>query len=130
MSGNFLGKGWGFPIGDGENLNVALHEQSIQQGIRIILGTSPGERVMRPDFGCGIHELVFSLRNSTTAGMMVQRIRDALHKWEPRIDLLDVRVLSVPNEPSTVLIHIEYRVRTTNNRFNLVYPFYLQQITQ
>jgi len=130
MNGNFLGKGWGFPIGKGGNLNVAVHEDSIQQAIRIILGTSPGERVMQPDFGCGIHELVFSLRNNTTAGMMVQRIRDALHKWEPRIDLLDVRVLPLPNEPSTVLINIEYRVRTTNNRFNLVYPFYLQQITQ
>ena len=130
MDSSFLGIGWAFPLKmgqEGDEVALARHEESIQQAIRIILGTASGERMMRPDFGCAIHDLVFSVNNSTTTGMVAQRVRDALTRWEPRVDLLDVRVSSMSDEPSALLIHIEYSVRSTNNRFNMVYPFYLEK---
>jgi hypothetical protein len=92
----------------------------------MILGTARGERVMRPDFGCGIHDLVFAVNNATTAGRVVGEVRQALIQWEPRIDVLDVTASPDATEPNRLLIEIEYRVRATNSRFNLVYPFYLE----
>lgn len=129
MSKEFLGVGWGFPVGpDIDNtIAIAEHEQSIYQAIWIILGTARGERVMRPDFGSGLHTLVFAVNNATTAGMVAEEVRLSLTRWEPRIDILDVQVTTQPGDPNTLLIRISYRVRTTNNVFNLVYPFYLER---
>ena len=128
MAGTFLGLGWRFPVqpdGQGQ-IALAEAEDSIRQAVWIILGTARGERVMRPDFGCGIHELVFATSDATTAGMVAREVSQSLTMWEPRIDLLDVQVAPSPAEPSVLLIRVEYRVRATNNRFNLVYPFYLE----
>jgi uncharacterized protein len=129
MDASFLGSGWGFPVAaDAEGrIAGAAYEESIRQAIWIILGTSPGERLMRPDFGCGLHELVFAPGNATTVGTVMQRVRDALVRWEPRIDVLGVEVLSDRATPAELRISIDYRVRTTNNQFNLVYPFYLER---
>ena len=134
MASEFLGKGWNFPVQaeekEGEKkgrIIRAKYEESIRQAIWLILGTAKGERVMRPDFGCGIHELVFSVSNATTAGLVAENVRRALILWEPRIELLAVEVATKPGEPNTLLIRIEYRVRATNNVFNLVYPFYLER---
>jgi phage baseplate assembly protein W len=128
MTSEFLGVGWFFPsrLDDKGRVALAEHEESIRQSIWMILSTAPGERVMRPDFGCGIHDLVFAPNNASTWGRVEGEVRQALVQWEPRIDLMDVQVASKPGEPNTLLIHIEYRVRTNNNRFNLVYPFYLE----
>jgi phage baseplate assembly protein W len=128
MTSEFLGRGWNFPPKLDENCQVAMveHEESIRQAVWIILSTAPGERVMRPDFGCGIHDLVFAPNSPGTAGRVAGEVRQALVRWEPRIDLLDVQATAQPGEPNTLLIRIEYRVRTTNSRFNLVYPFYLE----
>ena len=127
MSTSFLGVGWGFPVSlDGGRIAVDRYEESIRQAIWIILATARGERKMRPDFGCGIHDLVFATNSADTAGRAATDVRDALIRWEPRIDLENVDVTSDPAEPSRLLIQIEYRVRSTNNRFNLVYPFYLE----
>jgi uncharacterized protein len=125
----FLGIGWRFPVAvtAAGRVERAAEEQSIREAIWIILGTAPGERVMRPDFGCGIHDLVFGLPDATTAGLVVAEVRRSLILWEPRIELLDVQVAARPGAPHTLLIRIEYRVRTTNNVFNLVYPFYLER---
>lgn len=126
MKPAFLGIGWQFPIDlEGDRIAMARHEESIRQAIWIILATARGERKMRPDFGCGIHDLVFATNSADTAGRVVAEVRQALILWEPRIDLLNVEAGSDPGERSRLLIEIEYRVRTTNNRFNLVYPFYL-----
>lgn len=124
----FLGKGWQFPVGldQAGALQVAQYEESVRQGIWIILGTSQGERVMRPDFGCGIYDLVFEINSASTAGKVAQAVRDALLIFEPRIDVRDVRV-DAQNDGVTLLISIEYQVRATNNVFNLVYPFYLER---
>jgi phage baseplate assembly protein W len=131
MTSEFLGVGWGFPIApiarDDQTEDIALvrHEESIQQAIWIILSTAPGERLMRPDFGCGIHDLVFAVSSPGTEAQIASEVRQALLRWEPRIEALEVKVAPAPADPSQLLIDISYRARATNNRFNLVYPFYL-----
>ena len=125
---DFLGLGWNFPVGlgDGEQIELTLDgEESIRQSIWTILGTSPGERVMRPDFGCGLYDLVFGVNNVATATAVTRTVRDALATWEPRIDVLDVSVSTDPVTASRLDIAIDYRIRATNSRFNLVYPFAL-----
>ena len=125
----FLGVGWSYPVGvDGDgNVSIeTLHEEKIRQAIWIILATARGERVMRPDFGCGIHDLVFAVNSPGTAGRVAGEVREALVQWEPRIDLLDVKARADGQAGERLLIEIDYRVRATNNRFNLVYPFYLE----
>ena len=129
MSSAFHGVGWAFPVQpDPQTGAVALHahERSIRDAVWIILGTARGERPMHPDFGCGIHDLVFAVNTATTAGMVIREVREALVRWEPRIEILAVTAAPDPAEPVRLLIGVEYRVRTTNNQFNLVYPFYLE----
>ena len=128
MSHDFLGIGWRFPVSLEANGQIAMahYEESIRQAIGMILGTAKGERVMRPDFGCGIHDLVFAVNSPGTAARVASEVRQALIEWEPRIDLLKVNVSPESSAGNQLLIEIEYRVRATNNRFNLVYPFYLE----
>lgn len=130
MSKPFLGVGWGFPLTLDELgfFNHAEYEESVRQSIWIILGTAKGERVMRPDFGCGIYDLVFEINSASTAGRVTQAIRQALLLFEPRIDVLDIQVQAAEGGELR-LISIDYEVRATNNAFNLVYPFYLDRST-
>jgi uncharacterized protein len=126
---DFLGLGWNFPIGLDHGGQVELApdgEEGVRQSIWMILGTSRCERVMRPDFGCGIHDMVFGVNNAATANAVAGAVRDALAVWEPRIDVLDVYAVPDPSRPSLLTIEINYQVRSTNSRFNLVYPFYLE----
>jgi phage baseplate assembly protein W len=124
---DFLGAGWATPLGlDGEGrIALAEADAAVRQSIWMILSTAPGERLMRPDFGCGIHDLVFAPINAATAGQLSGLVMRSLIDWEPRIDVLAIDVGTEPERPNCLLIQISYRVRTTNNRFNLVYPFYL-----
>lgn len=128
MPGTFLGEGLNFPVRLDANgrITTAKDEESVRQSILTILGTAKGERVMRPDFGCGIHDLVFSVNNAGTIGRVAGEVRRALLQWEPRIDILDVQV-NTGSRSEELLIRIDYRVRSTNNAFNLVYPFYLER---
>ncbi len=128
MSFEFLGVGWRFPVDLDENGHIAeaRYEDAVRQALWMILSTSPGERMMRPDFGCGIHDLVFAPNSAGTAGQLIGEVRRALVLWEPRIDLLDVDAFPDASQPNLLLIQIQYQVRATNNRFNLVYPFYLE----
>lgn len=128
MGKEFLGRGWRFPVElvDGRLL-YEKEEAKIEQSILIILGTARGERVMRPDFGSRLRELVFAPLNSSTRALASRYVIDALTQWESRIDVLSVRA-----EPRGALdgildISIDYRVRATNSEFNLVYPFYLKE---
>lgn len=125
---DFLGAGWRFPLGfDGRGAVAAVaYEDAVRQAIWMILGTSPGERVMRPDFGCNLQELVFAPNGAATAGLVASHVRDALLRWEPRIELLGASAAPDPLDPGRLLIEIDYRVRATNSRFNMVYPFYLE----
>lgn len=129
MSKPFLGRGVGFPM-TLENGAIARadYEDSVRQAIWIILGTAKGERVMRPDFGCGIYDLVFEMNTPSTVGRVAQAVRDALLMFEPRIDVRDVKVVARSDEDGQqLLISVDYEVRATNNVFNLVYPFYLER---
>lgn len=125
----FLGRGFGFPIevdeATGKMKTVSL-EEDIEQAIRIILMTRKGERVMRPDFGCDIHDFAFDTMDYTTLVQMEQTVRQALMIWEPRITDVDVKIQD-EREDGLLLIGISYVVRSTNNPFNLVYPYYINE---
>jgi uncharacterized protein len=123
----FLGRGISSPLAADQHgaLEHAAYEHSVQQSVWIILSTAKGERVMRPDFGCGIHELVFDTVTASTSGRVVSAVREALLRFEPRIDVRDVNV-SPGGDGEVLLISVDYEVRATNNVFNLVYPFYLE----
>ena len=127
MGREFLGKGWTFPIAVDERGGISLsqYEQKIRQSILLILMTAKGERVMRPDFGCGIHDLVFSVINRSTLTLIQSGVREALVLWEPRIEVLAVEISKERLGDGILDIGINYRIRQTNTEFNLVYPFYL-----
>lgn len=132
MSKAFLGRGWKFPVGvDTASGRIAMseHEQDIRESIRIILATAPGERVMRPDFGCGIHDLVFSTISSATVGLFESRLREAIIKWEPRVEILQVDISTREASNGKLEIQLTCRVRDTNSEFNMVFPFYLTEGT-
>ena len=126
----FLGKGWAFPVqvdpGNGD-IAMAADEQDIRQAIHLILRTSLGERVMRPDFGAGLETLVFQPVNTTTLALVQHRVQQSLITWEPRINVDEVTVTTDQLQRNTLKIKIGYTVRTTNTFYNLVYPFYLQE---
>jgi phage baseplate assembly protein W len=126
----FLGVGWGFPIAldpdTGQTAMVAA-ETDIEQAILIILSTAPGERAMRPDFGCGAHELVFAALDTATFTRVQAAVTDALTKYEPRIKLLAVTVDPTQAADGLLLISVDYVVRTTNQSGNMVYPFYFRE---
>lgn len=129
---DFLGRGWAFPItsgADGEVTLVAAAED-VRQAILLILQTEPGERVMRPDFGCGLRGQLFEPVSVRTLSALRRLVEDGLTAWEPRIDLQEVSVEADPDDPARVLIDIAYRIRSTNAAYNLVYPFYLQEARQ
>ena len=125
----FLGVGWKFPLQVTPEGRIARsrHEQRIEESIYLILGTSPGERVMLPEFGCGIHDMVFSPDDSVSVSIMLQQVRDALVTWEPRIDVIEVEADPADRVPGRLLIRINYRVRSNNAIANLVYPFYIRE---
>src|SRR5262245_2653992 len=125
----FLGIGWKFPlqVTPGGKIAGSRHEQRIEESIYLILSTAKGERVMLPEFGCGIHELVFAPNNSTTISVVTHMVREALVMFEPRIDLIDVVVEVAPEQLNLLLIRVSYRVRATNTMGNMVYPFYINE---
>jgi uncharacterized protein len=129
VAASFLGAGWAFPIkpqADGR-LAFASGEEKIRQSIWLVLSTAPGERVMRPEFGCGVHDLVFEANTPLLHGLLKTRVRAALTRWEPRIDVLDVEIEAPPERRNYLGIRITYRVRANNAFFNLVYPFFLNE---
>jgi uncharacterized protein len=145
---DFVGAGWAFPVRvDPKTGRIALSHQArdVEEAIRIILGTSPGERVMRPRFGSQLAEAVFATNTATTAARVEEYVREALTFWEPRIDVMAVtviygrdsasrllpydpdtamRLLANPDNDALMLIDIRYLVRATNDERNLVFPFY------
>jgi phage baseplate assembly protein W len=129
MAEEFLGIGWTFPIQPNNEGRISMseYEKDIKEAIWIILSTVKGERVMRPEFGCGIHEFVFSVMNMATQTLISNSVKEALTIFEPRIQVTKVEVSSEAIAEGKLMINVEYRVRTTNNRFNLVYPFYLSE---
>lgn len=127
---DFLGRGWAMPVQiDARTGHVAAaeYEDDIRQSILIILETAPGERVMRPNFGCGIHELVFTALDSTTLRRIGSEVEEALQRYEARIEVVNVNVDEAASAQGKLLVEIEYRVRRTNQVGNLVFPFYFRE---
>jgi hypothetical protein len=127
MTNPIIGRGWHFPPMLDERGTIALtgDTDEIEQSIRIILSTAPGQRVMRPDFGCRIHELVFAPNHMATAGLAQRYIGEALGRWEPRIQVLQVEARVGADDPACLMVTIQYRVSATHSNRSLVYPFYL-----
>lgn len=127
MAGEFIGSGWSFPLGTTATGGIALvsGDREIEEAIRIILSTAFGERPMRPDFGCGIHNHVFASADATTAGLISFEVKRALARWEPRITVADVVVSLDRASEATLYIDVRYSIRGTNDPRNLVFPFYL-----
>lgn len=126
----FLGCGWSMPVAlDPRTGKVAFaeYEDDIRQALLIILETARGERVMRPDFGCGIHDLVFESLDSTTLQRIRSEVEDALRRYEARIDVLGVNVDETATIEGKLLVEVEYRVRKTNQIGNFVFPFYFRE---
>ena len=126
---DFLGRGWKFPIrvnGRG-GLSYSSGAQSIAEAIWVILSTPSNTRMMQPEFGCGIHDYVFAPNNPNTIATVTHEVHSALLRWEPRIDVLDVRVVSHAETPNTLLIYVDYRIRANNAFHNVVYPFYINE---
>ena len=124
---DFIGRGWAFPLRTDATGGIALvsREREIEEAIRLILGTAPGERPMRPEFGCRIHDHVFANADGATAAGISADVVDALRRWEPRIDVEDVVVTSAPEDQTLLYIDVRYSIRRTNDLRNLVFPFYV-----
>ncbi len=127
MAQEILGTGLAFPLGVDRRGGLALarDETDVDQAIGLILGTAPGERPMRPEFGCGVHDYVFDTVDASTVGRIEEEIRDALDRWEPRIEVLRVDFDLGHVDDGRLDIHIGYRLWATNHLRNLVYPFYV-----
>lgn len=123
---DFIGTGWAFPPHpDGRGgMAVASDDEKIRQAIRIILGTPIGQRVMRPTFGSRLHELVFAPLNAETFGLAEMYVIDALRFWEPRVEVTDVIARTSPEQPSMLMIEVQYQIKATHDQRSLVYPFY------
>lgn len=127
MAGEFIGSGWAFPLRTTATGEIALvsGEKEIEEAITLILSTSFGERPMRPEFGCGIHDYVFASADATTAGLISYEVKRSLARWEPRVEVTDV-IISLDKANSGVLyIDIRYSIKGTNDPRNLVFPFYM-----
>lgn len=126
---DFHGKGWKFPVrvNPRGGLSWVGGGESIEEAIWLILSTPLKSRVMEPRFGCGIHRFVFAPNNSNTRALIITEVQQALMKWEPRIDLIDVRSETSAGAPNHLLIHVDYRIRANNAFHNLVYPFYINE---
>jgi len=126
MAHEFVGAGWAFPLAVDQTggFELVTDEREVEQAIRLILGTAYGERPMRPDFGCKIHDFVFAEASATTAGLIAAEVRASLVRWEPRIDIDDVQVSVDSDDQSLMYIDVQYHIRDRNDPRNLVFPFY------
>jgi phage baseplate assembly protein W len=127
-----IGRGMAFPVkpSPAGSLDMAGGGDKIRQSVAIILGTAAGERQMRPDFGCGIHDLVFQANTALLRNAVQDKVKRALTRWEPRIDVLDVRAETQADTRNYLLIRIDYRIRANNAFYNLVYPFFINEGNQ
>lgn len=126
MAEEFIGSGWAFPMGTSAAGSMAMvaGDREIEEAIRLVVGTSPGERPMRPEFGCPLIDYVFAPIDASTAGEIAWDVRASLIRWEPRIDVVDVSVSVDDAEPSTMYVDVSYVKKGTNDPRNLVFPFY------
>jgi uncharacterized protein len=129
MADGILGRGWAFPVRPAPQGDVGMvaAEEDVRESIVLILETERGERVMRPDFGAGLRDFVFDPITTTTLALVRSRVEESLVAWEPRIDVDAVRVSDAEAAAGRLLISVDYRVRSTNSFYNLVWPFYVRE---
>jgi len=127
MGQQFIGAGWAFPPRTDATGGIALvrDDREIAESIRLILATAPGERPMRPEFGCALGDYVFAPADAGTAGQLAYEVRLALDRWEPRIEVAEVAVRFDEADNGVLYLEIGYSVRGTNDPRNLVFPFYV-----
>ena len=127
MAEEFVGSGLAFPLRVDATGGLALvsRERELEESIRLILGTAPGERPMRPEFGCRVHDYVFAPADESTAGLVAHEVRASLLRWEPRIEVEDVEVTPDPENAEAFSIRLSYSIRHSNDPRNLVYPFHV-----
>jgi phage baseplate assembly protein W len=125
-SDDFIGSGWGFPLRTDATGGIALvsRDRELEEAMRLILATAPGERPMRPEFGCGVHDYVFAGTDATSARAIAVEVRQALLRWEPRVIIEDVDVVPDDDDAALLYINVLYRPKATNDPRNLVFPFY------
>jgi phage baseplate assembly protein W len=126
MEGDFVGAGWAFPprVNGSGGIALVRHERELEEAMRIILLTYPGERPMRPEFGSRLRDFVFRETTPSMYAALAHEVRSALGRWEPRVDVKDVRVIADDSDRSVVYLDIQYETKDTNDRRNLVFPFY------
>lgn len=126
MHADFVGAGWAFPIRLDQNGGVALvrRERELEEAMHIILSTYPGERPMRPEFGCRLRDYVFQSIDASMMARLGHEVETSLMRWEPRVDIAEVRISRDADRPNTLHIDIGYAIKRTNDRRNLVFPFY------
>jgi len=127
MTHEIIGRGWAFPprVGPNGGLLLTNERNELNEALHVILSTSPGQRVMRPTFGCRLHELVFAPNDSQTAAQARRFVEEALGMWEPRVNVLNIRVYPDPRERFRLVIEVDYEVKATRDQRTLVYPFFL-----
>lgn len=132
MNERIIGRGLAFPVKPtpAGRLTSVTGDDKIRQGLALVLETAVNERQMLPEFGCGVHDLVFEANTELLRNIVRDKVRRALTRWEPRVDVLDVRVETPPEARNYLLIRIDYRVRANNAFYNLVYPFFLSEGNQ
>jgi uncharacterized protein len=125
----FIGQGWAFPLqfNPRGQMALALGERDIEQSIRIVLETVPGERVMRPEFGCQAKQLLFAPKNAATEGLLMRYVQEALNRWEPRVEVVAVTVMDERSVDGAWLVEINYLIKTTHDTRSIVYPFYIEE---
>jgi phage baseplate assembly protein W len=127
LSKDFIGRGWSYPARITPYGEISLSEgnDEIEEAITIILSTSPGERPMRPDFGCDLSRFVFGVANTETAALIAQEVKASVARWEPRVNMKSVDVFYDTEEPNTLYLDLQYVVKGSNDPRNLVFPFYV-----
>jgi phage baseplate assembly protein W len=126
MEGDFVGAGWAFPprVNGSGGIALVRENRELEEAMRIILMTYPGERPMRPEFGSRLRDFVFRETSPEMFAALAHEVRSALRRWEPRAEVREVRVVADENDRSAVFLDIAYTIRETNDRRNLVFPFY------
>ena len=124
-----VGSGFSFPLGLDSSGSTAItsDDENIRQSMMLILGTAPGERLMRPKFGCAIHDILFEPNTAVTASKIEYEVKKSLHEFEPRVGDIEVRAIPDDSEGNRMNVNISYTIRKTNTKANLVYPFYLRK---
>jgi hypothetical protein len=124
---NFIGRGWNFPLATDAtgSISLARDDRELEQAMRLILMTAPGERPMRPEFGCGLHNFVFAPADAITAGQLSAEVKQSLTRWEPRVDVQSVEVMVDDYDHNTLYINIQYTKKGAYDPRNLVFPFYV-----